>query len=170
MNMVDFDSYKNPADCRCIKLQQNKNKVIKCTGNLVHTNILRGKTKTSNIGFKLEDGRFIIGYGSNILLVEEDLISYKVYKSIHYENTLLPMDSETYYKIVNNLKILSPDFRKFLQENKLSINKPLDDIDKAFVRRYLKENGCIRPNKIDLDFLEDIIPERLKLTDVVLKV
>lgn len=170
MPMIDFDSYKNPVDCKCIKVQQNKNKVIKSKGNMCYTNITKGRAKTSNIGFKLEDGRCIIGYGSNLLLVETDLVNYKVYKSIHYEDTLLSVDNETYFKIINNLDVMSPEFKKFLQENKLSFTKPLDDRDVAFVKRYLEEYGCIRPNKVDLDFLEGIVPQKLKMNDVVVKV
>ena len=170
MPMKDFDSYKNPIDCKCIKVQQNTNKVIKSKGNLVYTNITKGRTKTSNVGFKLEDGRYIIGYGSSLLLVEKDLITYKVYKSIHYEGALLQTENEIYHEIVNKLNVMSPEFKKFLQESKLSINKPLDIRDVAFVKRYLNEYGCIRPNKVDMDFLEGIIPERLKMTDVIIKV
>ena len=165
--MKDFDSVKRPIDCKCIKIQQNTNKVIKSKRNLVYTNITKGRTKTSNIGFKLQDGRCIIGYGSNVLLVEKNLVDWTPYKSIHYKEPLIDMDNQTYFEIVNNLDIMSPEFKKFLQENKLSISKVLDKRDELFVRRYIDEYGCLRPNKVDMDFLDGVIPKKFKSSDII---
>lgn len=159
---MKFEPVDNP---QCITRYRGTEKIIKSKDNLVCTRYASLRLRTSTTGFKLEDGRFVIGYGGKLLLIDENKRNYKVYKTIHYFKDIENINAESYKEIIENLDVLSPDFRKFLRENRISPTRVMEDVDKFFVKRYLMAHGGEFPmNKLDMEFINGKVAKKLDMS------